>query len=58
VIVEIKEQSKQWLLIHSPDKPKRYKHMLSACQKVDGGIYVIRDHDNVRTVFRRAKGTA
>jgi hypothetical protein len=30
VNVEIKEQSKQWMHIHSPNKPKKFKQMLSA----------------------------
>jgi hypothetical protein len=34
--VETKEQSKQWMHAHSPDKPKKFKQMLSACQKADG----------------------
>jgi hypothetical protein len=36
VNVETKEQSKQWMHTHSPNKPKKFKQMLSACQKSDG----------------------
>jgi hypothetical protein len=39
VNVETKEQSKQWMLIHSPNKPKKLKQMLSACQKFDGNVF-------------------
>jgi hypothetical protein len=31
VSVETKEQSKQWMHTHSPNKPKQFKQMLSAC---------------------------
>jgi hypothetical protein len=62
--VEIKEQSKQWMHTHSPNKPKEFKQTLSACQKADdncfleqersadGGIHATRDHNNVRSVLR------
>jgi hypothetical protein len=30
VNVETEEQSKQWMHIHSPNKPKKFKQMLSA----------------------------
>jgi hypothetical protein len=30
VTVEIKGQSKQWMHTHSPNKPKKFKQMLSA----------------------------
>jgi hypothetical protein len=30
VIVETKEQSKQWMHTHSPNKPKKFKQTLSA----------------------------
>jgi hypothetical protein len=32
VKVEAKEQSKQWMHTHSPNKPKKFKHI---CQKAD-----------------------
>jgi hypothetical protein len=62
VSVETKEQSKQWMHTHSPNKPKKFKQT-SACQKadgicflgqersVDGGIHATRDHTNVRGVL-------
>jgi hypothetical protein len=62
VIVETKELSKQWMHTHSPNKQKKFKQMLSACQKAggscflgkersaDGGIHATRDH-NVRSVL-------
>jgi hypothetical protein len=46
---------------HSPNKPKKFKQMLSACQKpydsrflgeersADGGIHATRDHNVVRS---------
>jgi histone-lysine N-methyltransferase SETMAR len=34
--VETKEQSKQWMHIHSIKKPKKFKQTLSACQNADG----------------------
>jgi hypothetical protein len=54
--VETKEQLKQWMHIHSPNKPKNF---INICQKVDGncflgqertavdGIRAIRVHNNV-----------
>jgi hypothetical protein len=62
-MLKTKEQSKQWMSTHSQNKPKKFKQMLSACQKsddnrflgqersADGGIYVTRDHNNVRNVL-------
>jgi hypothetical protein len=67
VNVENKGQSKQWMHTHSPNKPKKFKQTLSACQKADGncvmgqersvegGIHVTRDHNNVRSVLRNTK---
>jgi hypothetical protein len=67
VNVETKEQSKQWMHTHLPDKPKKVKQTLSACQKADdicflgpgrsadGGIHATRDHNNVRSVLRNSK---
>jgi hypothetical protein len=40
VNVETKEQSKQWMHTHSPNKPKNFKQMLSACQKADGNCFL------------------
>jgi hypothetical protein len=34
--IETKEQSRQWMHTHSPNKPKKFKQTLSACQKADG----------------------
>jgi hypothetical protein len=66
VSVETKEQSKHWMHIHSPNKPKKFKQTLPACQKADGncflgqemcdgGIYATRDHNNIRCVLRNTK---
>jgi hypothetical protein len=61
--VETKEQSKQWMRTYSPEKLKKFKQMLSACQRVDGnyflgqersadcGIHATRGHNNVRSVL-------
>jgi hypothetical protein len=61
VNVETKELSKQWIHRNSPNKQKKFKQMLSACQKAggscflrqersaDGWIHAKRDH-NVRSV--------
>jgi hypothetical protein len=66
VNVETKEQSKQWMQTHSPNKPKKFKHT-SACQKAegncflgqkrsaDGGIHPKRDHNNIRSALRNTK---
>jgi hypothetical protein len=65
VNVEIKEQSKQSMHTHSPNKPKKFKQT-STCQKTDGngflgqernsdgGIHATRDH-NVTNVLRNTK---
>jgi hypothetical protein len=62
VNVETKEQSKQWMHAHSPNKLKQFKQTLPACQKADGncflgqirsaggGINATMDH-NVRSVL-------
>jgi hypothetical protein len=62
VNAETKDQSKQWMHTHSPDKPKKFKQTLSACQKADGScflgqersadgaIHASRDHSNIRSV--------
>jgi hypothetical protein len=39
VNVETKEQSKQWMHTHSPDKPKKSKQT-SARQKADGSCFL------------------
>jgi hypothetical protein len=62
VNVETKEQSKQWMHTHSPDKLKRFEQT-SACQKADGncavgGIHATRDYSNVRSLLRSTKKTA
>jgi hypothetical protein len=66
VNAETKEQSKQWMHTHSPNKPKKFKQTLFACQKAngnhflrqersaDGGIHATRDH-NVKSVLRNTK---
>jgi hypothetical protein len=38
VDIETKEQSKQWMRTHSPNKPKMFKQM-SACQKADDNCF-------------------
>jgi hypothetical protein len=67
VNVEIKEQSKQWMHTHSPNKPQEFKQTLSACEKADkncylghgrsadGGIHATRDHNNVSCALRNTK---
>jgi hypothetical protein len=67
VNVETKEQSKQWMRTHSPNKPKKFKQTLSSCQKADDicflgqersadvGIHASRDPNNVTSVLRNAK---
>jgi hypothetical protein len=63
VNVETKEQSKQWIRTHSPNKPKKFKQTLAACQKADknsfvgpersdGGIHATWDHNNIRSVLQ------
>jgi hypothetical protein len=57
-----KEQSKQWMHVHSSNNSEKVKEILSACQKADGncflgqeksdgGIHAIRDHNNVISVM-------
>jgi hypothetical protein len=70
VNVEAKEQSKQWMHTHSPNKPTEFKQLLSACQKADGNcflgqersadgeIHATGDHTNVTSVLRNTKKTA
>jgi hypothetical protein len=60
VNVETKEQSKQWMRTHSPNKPKKFKKM--SARKLmasvfwdrkwsaDGGIHATRDHNNVKCI--------
>jgi hypothetical protein len=69
VNVETEEQSKQRMHTHSPNKPKKFKQTLSACQKVDGncflgqersadgGIHATSNHSTVRSVLRNTKNT-
>jgi hypothetical protein len=64
--VETKEQSKQWMHAHLPNKLKKFKQM-SACQKAGGScflgqersaddeIHATSDHNNVRSVLRNTK---
>jgi hypothetical protein len=71
VDIETKEQSKQWMHTHSPDKPKRFKQtsakkLISAecnCflgqeRSADGGIYATRDQNNVKSIVQNTKKTA
>jgi hypothetical protein len=66
VNVEIKEKSKQWMHIHSPNKPKKFKQTSAAdgnCflgqeRSADGGIHATRDHNDVRSVLQNIKKTA
>jgi hypothetical protein len=60
---ETKQQLKQRMHTNSPNKPRKFKQMLSACMKADGnwflgqersadgGIHTKRDHNNVRSVL-------
>jgi hypothetical protein len=64
VNVETKEQSKQGMHTHSPNKPKKFKQTLYPYQKADGnrfqaversasgGILATRNHNNVRSVLQ------
>jgi hypothetical protein len=66
VNAETKEQSKQWMVTHSPNKPKKFKQT-SACQKADdnyflgqenstdGGINETWDHNVRRSVLQNSK---
>jgi hypothetical protein len=68
VNVETKEQPKEQMRTHSPNKSKNFKQT-SACQKADdncflgqersadGGIHATRDYNNVRSVLRNTKKT-
>jgi hypothetical protein len=47
VNVETKEQSKQWMHTHSPNKPKKFKQTLSSCQKTDGSCFMGHDGKGV-----------
>jgi hypothetical protein len=61
---ETKEQSKQWMHTHSPNKLKMFKQTVSPCQiaegscflgqesSTDGGIHIAGGHNNVRSVLR------
>jgi hypothetical protein len=40
VNVETKEQPKQWMHTNSPNKLKKFKQMLSACQKANGNHFL------------------
>jgi hypothetical protein len=62
VNVEIKEQSKQWMHTHSPNKPKNLEQtsdfqkadgscFLGHERSVDGGIHGTRDYNNIRSVL-------
>jgi hypothetical protein len=51
-----------WMHTYSPYKPKKFKQMLSSCQKAggncaDGKIHATKDHNNVRIVLRNTKET-
>jgi hypothetical protein len=66
VNVETKEQSKQWIYIHSSNKLKKFKQTF-ACQKADdncfvgqersadGGIHVAKDHSDIKNVLQNTK---
>jgi transposase len=41
VSVETKEQSKQWMQTHSSNKPKKFEHTSSACQKADDNYFLV-----------------
>jgi transposase len=64
VNVGTKEQSKQWMHTHSPNKPIKCKQM-SARKRMatvfwdrKGGIHATRDHNNVKSVLWNTKKTA
>jgi hypothetical protein len=64
VSVEPKQQSKQWMHTHSPNKVKKFKHFLPESlwvslvgqeRSADGGIHAMRDHSNVTSIFQNTK---
>jgi hypothetical protein len=67
VNVETKEQSKQLMHAHSPNKPKMFKQTLSVHQKADGNcflgqqrsadgrVHAKRDQNNIRSVLQNTK---
>jgi hypothetical protein len=69
VNVETKEQSMQWMHIHSPNKQKTFKQMSSATKLMAAvfwdrkGLLMVkfmqlRDHNNVRSILQSTKNTA
>jgi hypothetical protein len=54
--VETKEQSKQWMHAHSPNKPKNFKQT-SSCQKADDSSFLGQDMKGVLTVEFMHHGT-
>jgi hypothetical protein len=56
VNVETKEQSKQWMHIHSQNKPKKFKQTLYACQKADGNCFLGQERKGVLMVEFINKG--
>jgi hypothetical protein len=67
VNVETKEQSKQWMHTHSPNKPKEFKQSFSARELMatlfwdrngaNGRIHATNSHNNVRSVLRNTKNS-
>jgi uncharacterized damage-inducible protein DinB len=54
--VEIKEQSKQSIHSHSPNKPKKFKQTSARKSMVsDGEIPATRDYSNVKSVWLNIK---
>jgi hypothetical protein len=55
--VETEEQSKQWMHTHSPNRPKKFKQTLSACQKADENCFWGEDRKRVLMVEFMQQGT-
>jgi hypothetical protein len=66
VDVETEKQSKQWMLTHSPDKPKRCKQTLFARKPMvasfpgpersaEGGIHATKGHSYVKCIAKHQK---
>jgi hypothetical protein len=62
VIFEAKEQSKEWMNTHSPNKPKKFKQTLSTRKLMETlfwdrkgllmvQIHATRDHNNITSVL-------
>jgi macrodomain Ter protein organizer (MatP/YcbG family) len=61
VNVETKEQPKQWMHTHSPNKLKKFKQtsarnsFVGQEKSADGGIHRTKGHNTIRSVLRNTK---